>query len=375
MEKPLALYIHWPFCKAKCPYCDFNSHVRERVDEAAWQQALLAELAYMAEFARGRELGSIFFGGGTPSLMPPETAAALIDAAAQHFAVARDMEITLEANPTSVEAARFDGFREAGVNRVSLGVQALDQESLTFLGRKHNAAEALDAVELAARIFPRYSFDLIYARPGQSTEAWSKELQSALTYADGHLSLYQLTIEENTAFHTAYGRGDFALPDEQKSAELYIVTQELMEAAGLPAYEVSNHARPGQESRHNIAYWRGHDYIGIGPGAHGRLSAERQRVATQTLKSPERWLSSVQEKGHGIEVWQKLTPEESREEKLMMRLRLTDSVPRRELPWASDAALTRLQGEGALRYDAETIRLTLQGRLVLNYVTARLLEG
>ncbi len=371
----LALYIHWPFCKAKCPYCDFNSHVRESVDEQAWQAALLAEMAYMAEHVPGKPVASIFFGGGTPSLMPPKTAEALIHEAERLWGCVPGVEITLEANPTSVEASRFAGFRAAGVNRVSLGVQAMDDASLAFLGRKHSAAEALVAVETAARLFPRYSFDLIYARPNQTEAQWREELTRALDFADGHLSLYQLTIEENTAFYTAHARGDFVVPEEHLAADLYILTQEMMESAGLPAYEVSNHARPGQESLHNLAYWQGADYVGIGPGAHGRLTINDGRVATQTLKSPERWLSSVQSKGHGAEVWQALSLEETREEQLMMRLRLTTGLDRALVPWIREHTLKSMAAEGALRFDDHEIQLTLQGRLVLNYVTARLLAA
>ena len=256
MATPLALYIHWPFCKSKCPYCDFNSHVRERIDEPRWRAALLAELDHWAPVLKGRELVSIFFGGGTPSLMAPATAAALIERATQHWSAARDLEITLEANPTSVEASRFAELRAAGVNRVSLGVQALDDASLKFLGRGHNAGEARDAVKLAARLFDRFSFDLIYARPGQTLDAWRAELSAALAIAGNHLSLYQLTIEQGTAFATAFARGDFRLPDDETQGALYEATQETLAAAGLPAYEISNHARPGEECRHNLVYWR-----------------------------------------------------------------------------------------------------------------------
>src|SRR5579863_145353 len=271
-ESELALYIHWPFCTSKCPYCDFNSHVRERIDEARWRNALLRELDRAAETLAGRRVASVFFGGGTPSLMAPQTAAALIERIATHWGLDDRTEITLEANPTSVEASRFAELRAAGVNRVSLGVQALDDGALKFLGRGHNAGEARGAVALAARLFPRFSFDLIYARPGQTLAAWRDELSAALAMAGNHLSLYQLTIEAGTAFATAYARGDFRLPDEETQAALYEVTQEALAAAGLPAYEISNHARPGEECRHNLVYWRYQDYLGIGPGAHGRLT-------------------------------------------------------------------------------------------------------
>lgn len=374
MLNPLALYIHWPFCRSKCPYCDFNSHVREGVAQEEWRAALLAEMAHMAARTPGRRITSIFFGGGTPSLMPPATVAALIEGAQRHWGLDAGVEITLEANPTSAEAASFAGFRAAGVNRVSLGVQALNAADLAFLGRHHSAGEALRAVALAADIFPRYSFDLIYARPGQSLHAWEAELTSALAHARGHLSLYQLTIEENTAFHHAYHvRRDFALPADDLSADLYRLTQDCMEAAGLPAYEVSNHAAPGQESRHNLAYWRGGEYAGIGPGAHGRLNVGGERVATQTLKSPERWLEAVQRAGHGVEVWQPLLPREAQEEQLMMHLRLNAGFPRAQMPFLQEARIAKLQADGLLADVPGLIKPTPQGMLLLNYVTAELL--
>ncbi len=364
---PLALYIHWPFCRSKCPYCDFNSHVREGVDEKAWERALLAELAWAAEKAPGRRLESIFFGGGTPSLMPPATVAALIEAAERHWGFEENIEITLEANPTSAEAASFAGFKAAGVNRVSLGVQALNAADLKFLGRQHSADEAMQAVRLAAKTFPRYSFDLIYARPGQKAETWEQELKEALEHADGHLSLYQLTIEENTAFHHAHAKGAFAMPKDEKAAALYELTQQVMEDAGMPAYEISNHAKPGQESRHNLAYWRGHEYAGVGPGAHGRING----TATVTIKSPERWLEAVGRQGHGYEVWQELSEEEKRQEKLMMRLRLREGFARGDMPFLEN--VTKLTREGLLEENAEMIRPTARGRLLLNYLAGELL--
>lgn len=267
-----ALYIHWPFCKAKCPYCDFNSHVREGVDVARWQSAMLRELATMAAWMPDAKLSSIFFGGGTPSLMPPQLVGALIEQAEKLLGFEDGIEMTLEANPTSVEAAKFQGFRDAGVNRVSLGVQSLRAENLRFLGREHSADEALKAVDLARGLFDRYSFDLIYALPNQSAAAWETELREALAYAGEHLSLYQLTIEPNTAFHHDYHvKKQFALPKDTLARELFLLTQEVMEGAGMPAYEISNHARAGQESRHNLTYWRGGAYLGVGAGAHGRI--------------------------------------------------------------------------------------------------------
>ncbi|MEJ0009136.1 MAG: radical SAM family heme chaperone HemW [Alphaproteobacteria bacterium] len=320
---PLAVYIHWPFCRKKCPYCDFNSHVREKVEQAAWRDALLTELRYWHSVAPDHVVTSIFFGGGTPSLMPPETAAALIAEVKRLWPTAPDMEITLEANPTSVEAQNFRTLAEAGVNRVSLGVQSLRAESLKFLGREHSVGEAMEAVALAAKIFPRYSFDLIYALPGQGADDWERELREALAHARGHLSLYQLTIEENTAFHHAYHVAKkFALPSEDNAALLYERTQAVMEEAGLSAYEISNHAAPGHESRHNQSYWRGEHYLGIGPGAHGRVNVDGARHATRNLKSPERWLEAASQ-SHGLEESLALTASERAEEKLLMGLRLT----------------------------------------------------
>lgn len=375
INTPLALYIHWPFCKSKCPYCDFNSHVRANVDVAAWQTALLAELRNMAAWMPQATLSSIFFGGGTPSLMPPALAGALIDEAAHLWPAAPDIEITLEANPTSVETATLEGFRSAGINRVSLGVQSLRAESLQFLGREHSAREALIAVEVAARLFPRYSFDLMYARPAQTAAAWEAELREALGYASGHLSLYQLTIEENTAFHHAYHhQGAFCLPEDDESAALYELTQDIMDEAGLPAYEVSNHARPGEESRHNLAYWRGDAYIGIGPGAHGRPLINGERHASATLKSPERWLSATQTHGHGIETLTPLNSTEIAEERLLMGLRLREGLPLRAVDTVIDpAALTRYQQAGLLEPDAARLRATPNGMLVLNRLISELL--
>jgi oxygen-independent coproporphyrinogen-3 oxidase len=382
MAAPLALYIHWPFCKSKCPYCDFNSHVRERIDEAKWQAALLAELDHWAPALAGRELVSIFFGGGTPSLMAPKTAAALIERAARHWPVARDIEITLEANPTSVEAARFAELRAAGVNRVSLGVQALDDAALKFLGRGHNSGEARAAVALAARLFPRFSFYLIYARPGQTLGGWRDELHGALAMAGDHLSLYQLTIEPGTAFATSFGRGDFQLPDDEIQGALYEMTQEMLGAAGLPAYEISNHARPGEECRHNLVYWRYQDYLGIGPGAHGRLTLDGDKRALKNFRAPETWLAAVGRDGNGVEESLALAPAERHEEMLMMGLRLEEGVARaafraetgRELEAALDPArLGDLTDSGFLTLDEAGLRATAAGRQRLNAVLAALL--
>ncbi|MDE3060148.1 MAG: coproporphyrinogen III oxidase [Pseudomonadota bacterium] len=381
MTPPLAVYIHWPFCKSKCPYCDFNSHVRERVDQARWRAALLKELEYMAQNAPGRMVTSIFFGGGTPSLMPAETAAALIDRVQELWLPDSSIEITLEANPTSVEADTFREFKNAGVNRLSLGVQSLRDEELTFLGRGHSAKEALRAIAQAREHFERYSFDLIYARPGQTPAAWKKELTEALAYAGGHLSLYQLTIEENTAFHHAYAKGGFTLPDEEESEALYRLTEDIMAVHDLPAYEVSNYATPGQESRHNLAYWQGQEYIGIGPGAHGRLD-QQNRIATQTIKSPERWLEQVEREGNGVELWQPIPRREAIEERVMMGLRLAEGIRydtfRQQTGLALEDCIDRRKREqfvaqGLLADDSGNLRATLQGRLVLNRLTAELL--
>jgi len=378
---PLAVYIHWPFCKSKCPYCDFNSHVRERIDETRWRQALLAELAWWAEQTEGAAVTSIFFGGGTPSLMAPETAAAILNAVRKHWRLAADCEITLEANPTSVEAARFRALRDAGVGRVSLGVQALDAAALKFLGRGHDVREAQAAVEVARTTFPRFSFDLIYARPGQTPAAWARELTAAVAMAGDHLSVYQLTIEAGTAFATSFARGDFALPDEDTAGALYEATQAALEAAGLPAYEISNHARPGQECRHNLAYWRGHDYLGVGPGAHGRLTSGPARFATRQMKAPETWLAAVEERGHGTEEFVRLTPDERRSEMVMMGLRLAEGISRDRFFAATgmnfDEAfgdrLTPLVDGGFVELDEHALRATASGRQRLNALLGNLL--
>jgi len=317
-----ALYIHWPFCLKKCPYCDFNSHVRDGVDVAEWQAALLADMAYEAEATGEGEIGSIFFGGGTPSLMPPKLVAALIEAAGKHWRLADNVEITLEANPSSVEAANFAALASAGVNRVSLGLQALDDSALKFLGRLHDVNEGLAALEVAQRHFARVSFDLIYARPGQGVAEWEAELTRALTFGTGHLSLYQLTIEPGTRFATLVREGKFAPLDDDPAADLFSLTRAITAKAGLPAYETSNHARPGEESRHNLSYWRYRDYAGIGPGAHGR----RGGVATVRHKKPENYLAAVARTGNGIAEARALSLPEQASEALLMGLRLTEGI-------------------------------------------------
>lgn len=322
MDAPLALYIHWPFCVSKCPYCDFNSHVREQVDQKAWRDAMLSDLAYEARLTAGRKLGSIFFGGGTPSLMPPETAAALIEAAERSWGFANDIEITLEANPSSVEAAQFAELASAGVNRVSLGLQALDNETLTFLGRAHQVEESLAALDAAQHHFDRVSIDLIYARPNQTADQWKAELARAIGFGTTHLSLYQLTIEPGTRFATDVAKQQWQPLDDDLAADLYTMTQEMTASAGLPAYEISNHAAPGNESRHNLAYWRYQDYAGVGPGAHGR----RGGLATQRHRKPENFMSAVARNAHGLQVEEPLDPATQAMEALLMGLRLREGV-------------------------------------------------
>ena len=382
-EAGFGLYVHWPFCLKKCPYCDFNSHVREAIDQQRWRDALLRELDYYAQLVPGRALTSIFFGGGTPSLMAPATAGVVIERAARHWAFAPDIEITLEANPTSVEAGHFANFRAAGVNRASLGIQALDDTALRFLGRAHSADEARAAIALAARHFDRYSFDLIYARPGQSLESWQAELDRALALAGDHLSVYQLTIEPGTAFHTAHARGDFVLPDDDLAGALYELTQERLAASGMPAYEISNHARPGAASRHNLTYWRYGDYLGVGPGAHGRLTLAGTKHATRQKKAPESWLAAVESAGHGTEETLPLEPIQRAEELLMMGLRLAEGIPRARFhaelgsepeAWLDPGALERLTEGGFVTLDPRGLVATEAGRQRLNAVLAALLS-
>lgn len=322
----LALYFHWPFCLAKCPYCDFNSHVRESLPQADMLAALQAELGYEAARLGRREVGSIFFGGGTPSLMDPESVAALIQEAGRVFRLAPEAEITLEANPTSVEAAKFQAYRQAGVNRVSIGVQSFEIEALRFLGRQHSAQQAIAAIELGASIFPRISFDLIYARPGQDQKSWRAELRQALDLAADHLSLYQLTIEDGTKFATLHARGEFTLPDEDEAEALYDITAEEAGRYGLQRYEVSNYAKPGGESRHNMTYWRYGDYAGIGPGAHGRLSLGGRLLATTRHRAPEPWMERVAAHGHGTTLEEEIPAQDRAREALIMGLRLREGI-------------------------------------------------
>lgn len=372
---PLALYVHWPFCVSKCPYCDFNSHVRERVDQEAWRAAMLVDLAHEAAALPGRRLGSIFFGGGTPSLMPSETVAAVIAAAERHWGFEPGIEITLEANPSSVEAARFADLAAAGVNRVSLGLQALDDDALRFLGRAHGVAEGLAALETAQAVFDRVSFDLIYARPDQDLAAWETELHRAIGFGTEHLSLYQLTIEPGTRFATLFEKGQLAAYDPDTAADLFEATRAITATAGLPAYEISNHARPGAESRHNLTYWRYGDYAGVGPGAHGR----RGGLATMRHKKPENWMAAVTRNGHGLQIEDLLVPHERAVEALVMGLRIAEGV---DLPridaLAGGAApieprvLARLCEQGLAVLEGERLRVTDAGMPVLEAILREL---
>jgi len=378
---PLAVYIHWPFCRSKCPYCDFNSHVREQIDEQRWTRALLADLKHQAELAPDREVVSIFFGGGTPSLMPPDTVAALIERVRALWPISPDLEVTLEANPNSAEAARFAKFAAAGVNRLSLGVQALDSAALQFLGRRHDRAEALAAIALARDTFPRYSFDLIYARPGQSVAAWEDELEQGLSFAGTHLALYQLTIEPGTAFGNRAERGEILSADEDSAVALYEFTQRRLASAGMPAYEISNHARPGAECRHNLAYWRYEDYLGIGPGAHGRVTRAGAKLATQQRRAPEAWLAAIEESGSAFEEMTPISRDASIEEMLMMGLRLAEGIPRPRLEALAERniedrfrpALSRLVEGGFVTLTDERLVATAEGRQRLNAVLGALL--
>lgn len=373
-----AVYVHWPFCAAKCPYCDFNSHVRAGgIDEAAWLAAYRAELAHFAARAPGRMVTSIFFGGGTPSLMAPQTVAGIVDQIACQWPVAADAEVTLEANPTSAEAGRFEGYRAAGVNRLSLGVQALDDAALKGLGRWHTAGEALAAFGIARAVFARVSVDLIYARPGQTPTAWRGELARALALGPEHLALYQLTIEKGTPFFARAASGHLNMPDEDTAVALYEATQETCAAAGLPAYEVSNHAVPGAESRHNLVYWRHGDYVGIGAGAHGRLVEAGARRALATQARPETWRDQVGRLGHGLASDEPLAAREVGREFLLMGLRLAEGVdPARYARLAGapldGARLAELAGLGLIEEEQGRVRASPAGRLLLDSVIARL---
>ncbi len=385
-DEGFGLYVHWPFCLSKCPYCDFNSHVSADVDQRAWRDALLQELTYYAARTQGRTLTSIFFGGGTPSLMDPSTAADIIDAARRHWSSANDLEITLEANPGTVDAERFQAIRDAGVARLSMGVQALNDADLSFLGRRHDVSQARQAWRTAAKTFSRVSFDLIYARPQQTVAAWRAELDEALKevhdHGITHLSLYQLTMEQGTAMHDAHKRGAFTLPDEDLSVALYDVTQEACARAGYPAYEISNHAKGDDACRHNLTYWRGGDYVGIGPGAHGRLTIEGTPCATRQVKAPALWLKRVKATGHGTQEEEELTPQTRAEELVMVALRLTEGLDKsrfsrlagRPVDEIVDTdAVAALVQDGFLTDTPAFMTATDKGRLALNAVLRELL--
>lgn len=374
-EAGFGLYIHWPFCMAKCPYCDFNSHVAARIDQRRWADAYLTEIARYGAETPGRVLRSVFFGGGTPSLMDPEVVATVLDAVRSTWTVANDAEITLEANPTSVEAGRFRAYGHAGVNRLSMGLQALNDADLRLLGRMHTAAEGRAAFGVARDIFPRISFDLIYARQRQTLAQWTHELREAMAMAVDHLSLYQLTIEPGTVFGTRYAAGKLPdLPDEDRAADMWDATQDITEAAGMPAYETSNHARPGAASRHNLIYWQQGDYVGIGPGAHGRLSLQGQRLAIEAERTPGAWLQAVAA-GHDPETREIISAEDEQVERLMMGLRLTDGIARSRSiitpPLAS--AIDELVADGLMWRDQTMIGVTPRGRPILNAILRRLL--
>ena len=369
MSDALALYVHWPFCVSKCPYCDFNSHVRDSVDQDRWRDALLADLAHEAQAGPNRPLTSIFFGGGTPSLMPPATVAAVLAAAERHWSFAPDIEITLEANPSSVEAARFADLAAAGVNRISLGLQALDDDALKFLGRAHDVAEGLAALDTAQKAFARTSFDLIYALPGQTEAEWRATLDRALGFGTEHLSLYQLTIEPGTRFAAMAARGELTPADPDFAADLFELTRTVTQAAGLPAYEISNHARKGSESRHNLTYWRYGDYLGVGPGAHGR----RAGIATTRIRKPENWLARIAADGHGIELEEGLSPQSRAREALVMGLRLEEGLPRERVDGAVDEkAVARLTGMGLIEQSRDQLRVTAKGMLLLDAILAEI---
>jgi putative oxygen-independent coproporphyrinogen III oxidase len=373
------IYLHWPFCASKCPYCDFNSHVRAGgIDEARFLAAYLRELQHWAAATPGRGVTSVFFGGGTPSLMQPATVGALLEAIGGHWPIDADAEITLEANPSSIEAGRFQGYRAAGVNRVSLGVQSFDDAQLQKLGRLHTAAEARAGINVSRETFTRFNFDLIYARPGQTMDAWRTELGQALDLAGGHLSLYQLTIEPETPFAQLHAAGKLAVPDAEAAHALYDITQEMTEHAGLPAYEISNHAAPGEESRHNLTYWRYGEYIGIGAGAHGRVLIEGARHATATERNPERWLARVEAHGHGAVECARLTASEQADEALLMGLRLAEGIDGAHLSRLGGlvpaaAKVDELIDLGLLEHcHGRRLRATKAGRFVLNEIVLQL---
>ncbi len=382
--RKLSLYLHWPFCLSKCPYCDFNSHVRDHIDQDQWLQAYRQELRFQAQQLPNRKLTSIFFGGGTPSLMDAKLVEQILEEIAQLWQVPNDIEVTLEANPQTVEAAKFKDFRAAGINRVSMGIQSLNDKSLKFLGRLHDGQEALRAIGIAQKVFDRYSLDFIYALPGQLPQDWRQDLQEILPLIRDHISAYQLTIEPGTAFHTLYQRKSFQLPDEDTAAALYDLTGDVLSKVGFAPYEISNYAAPGSESQHNLNYWRYGDYLGIGPGAHGRVTQQGNKYAVKNYRAPETWLKQVQEKGHGMEQMDVLTSRERAEEMLMMGLRLQEGVDltnfqqevQRPLQDFVDMeALDRLVGEGLVTYTPTKLWASLRGRRCLNAVLGYLVKA
>jgi putative oxygen-independent coproporphyrinogen III oxidase len=376
----LAIYIHWPFCKAKCPYCDFNSHLSNGINHQDWNAAYLADIDYFADFIAGKNITSIFFGGGTPTLMPPYIAENILCRLAKYGSFVQDIEITLEGNPTSIEAEKFLNFKNAGINRVSLGIQSLNDKDLKFLGREHSASEAMKAVEIAANIFDNYNFDLIYARPEQSIKDWERELQKALKLAGNHLSLYQLTIEKGTKFYGSYKAGEFKMPSNDLSAEFYEITNDIMESDNMPAYEISNHAKSGFASKHNLTYWNYGDYLGLGAGAHSRITKGGNKQALMMLHSPEGWLKSIQQNNHAIQDHNTLTPQETLEEMVMMGLRIKSGINRKNFRDLIGAGLEEklhnidyLLDAKMIELDEQGLRATKAGMLMVNSITGKLL--
>jgi putative oxygen-independent coproporphyrinogen III oxidase len=381
LSNNLAIYIHWPFCKSKCPYCDFNSHVSNGINHQEWSDAYISEVDSFADFIRGKNISSIFFGGGTPTLMPPYIAANIINTLAKYAKLDSDIEITLEGNPTSIEAEKFREFKNAGVNRVSLGVQSLNEKDLKFLGREHSADEALKAVTIAAEIFDNYSFDLIYARPEQSIKDWEDELCKALRYSLNHLSLYQLTIEKGTKFYGAHKAGEFKMPSNDLSAEFYEITNDIMEAHCMPAYEVSNHAKSGFESKHNLTYWNYGDYLGIGAGAHSRITVDDKKKALMMIHSPDGWIKSVQENKHAIQEQTLLSERETLEEVVMMGLRIKSGINRKTFELLIGNSFENelnnidyLLDAKMIEIDENSLRVTKTGVLMINAITTKLLS-